>query len=126
MTDDDTDFYEIGRIETTKGFVFVLFLNGRPLPMIYWHEEQASVAVEFLSGRRESRWFSRRLIPSGAQGLPPGCLLLELYEGDEFLGFIVWGPTGILPDVFPTAAVAVEAAVTHYEDRRAPDNGYDI
>ncbi|PZU82839.1 MAG: hypothetical protein DI528_18585 [Shinella sp.] len=124
MTVEDTDYYEIARLEKDGGFVFVVFLNGRPLPIVYWDETQTSVAIEFLTGLRERKTFGKRLIATSAQGLPPGYLLFELYDGEDFLGFVVWGPTGILPGVHPSPSLAVEAAVADYDDRRAPEAGY--
>jgi hypothetical protein len=59
----------------------------------------------------EKKTHGKRPNATSARGLPSGHLIFELYDGGEFLGFVIWGPTGILPDVYASPAEAITTAL---------------
>jgi hypothetical protein len=126
MENEERDVFDVVKLEKDGGFLFIVFKNGFPLPGFYWDEEQASVSIEFETGVAEKKTHGKRLMATSARGLPPGYLIFELYDGGEFLGFVIWGPTGILPDVYASPEEAVAAAARQYEARRAPDPAFVI
>ena len=116
----EENIYEIATLESGDALLAIVFMNGEPLPTVFENEVQASVYIDFVAQTTKPKASRKHLVSVPAKGLPPGYLVFALYEDGEFRGIIVWGPLGILPDVYPDMAEAVAAASRDFEHRRPP------
>jgi hypothetical protein len=110
---------EFGSVWDDERFVgVVIFIDGRPVPLLFYDDDQANTYLLF-QGRNDARVHKgiKHLVALPKEGLPPGYLLFAVYDGEGFIGVVVWGAHGILPQIFPNEALALAHAIADYESK---------